>query len=85
MYVVFKQQFDFYSIFFAGDKYWRYDRDSYPHVNPNYPLPISEWSPLLANGIDAALQWENNRTYFFKGALYYRYNDVTFEVSTILF
>lgn len=81
MCVVLKQQSHFCTNVFPGNQYWQYDDSSDPAVSTIYPQPISEWSRLLAGGIDAAIQWKNKRTYFFKGDEYYRYNDTSSEVS----
>lgn len=78
------RQISFY-FFIPGNEYWRYDSNNDPPVSDRYPRPISNWKGLPLDGIDAAFQWENSRTYFFKGSKYYRFNDITFEVSSFLF
>ena len=61
----------------TGSQYWRYTVN---RVDSGYPKPMSVWTGL-PNRIDAALKWKNGRTYFFNQELYYRYNDVDFDVS----
>jgi hypothetical protein len=64
--------------FFAGSLYVRYDkiRDT---VDDGYPLPIAgNWAGMaeagFANRLDAALNWQNGKVYFFRGAHYVRYD-----------
>jgi hypothetical protein len=45
----------------------------------SYPREVSEWG--LPSGIDAALQWDNGQTYFFKDGQYWRFNDRLFAVD----
>lgn len=60
-------------------------------MDQGYPRDISVWTAYssaahkqqLSEGIDAAFQYSNSRTYFFVGANYYRFNDVEFTVSLI--
>ncbi|KAG8238011.1 hypothetical protein J437_LFUL015289 [Ladona fulva] len=63
--------------FFKGSKFWRFDPSQRPPVKSTYPKPISNWEGI-PDSIDAALQYTNGYTYFFKNGLYYRFNDRTF-------
>ncbi|KAE8746417.1 matrix metalloproteinase [Frankliniella occidentalis] len=66
--------------FFKRDKFWRFDPSSRPPVKNTYPKPIANWEGL-PNDLDAALQYTNGFTYFFKGGQYYRFNDRAFAVD----
>lgn len=64
--------------FFVGDQYYRYTviRNA---VDAGYPRPIAgNWPGMseagFATGIDAAVNWDGNKVYFFKGAQYVRYD-----------
>lgn len=83
--LILKQYSHFFGVqlYLLGNSFWRYDTNTDPPVSRNYPFSIRSWSRLLAGGINAAFQWENNSTYFFKGDQYYRYNDRTHEVSNL--
>lgn len=65
--------------FFKGDEYIRYDLKK-DQADSGYPLKIKDhWSGLDtfsggANAIDAAINWGNGITYFFKGDEYIRFN-----------
>lgn len=66
---------------FQGDQYWRYDSRAEVPVSNRYPQEISSvWEGIPSN-INAAFQWQNGYTYFFKGQNYYRFNDKDFSVS----
>lgn len=62
-----------------GSKFWRYDPSSVPPVKSNYPKPIANWEGIPDN-IDAAMQYTNGYTYFFKNDGYWRFNDRNFQV-----
>lgn len=66
--------------FYKGSKFWRFDTLKRPPVKVSYPKPLSNWEGVPDN-IDAALQYTNGYTYFFKDNKYYRFNDRTFSVS----
>ena len=42
--------------------------------------PISNWEGI-PDDVDDALQYSNGYTYFFKGGLYYRFDDRKFKVK----
>ena len=65
--------------FFKGTKFWKYDPTRTPHVNDDYPKPISNWYGV-DYPLDAAFQHTNRYTYFFKDNAYYRFDDLSFEV-----
>ncbi|XP_055700592.1 matrix metalloproteinase-2 isoform X4 [Phlebotomus papatasi] len=66
--------------FYKGTRFWRFDPLKRPPVKSTYPKPISNWEGV-PNNIDAALQYTNGYTYFFKDNKYYRFNDRTFSVD----
>lgn len=51
--------------FYKGSKFWRFDPLKRPPVKATYPKLISNWEGV-PNNIDAALQYTNGFTYFFK-------------------
>lgn len=67
-----------------GSKFWKFDPTQKPPVKSNYPKPISNWEGI-PNDMDAALQYTNGYTYFFKGGNYYRFNDRAFMVTCFLY
>ena len=58
--------------FFKGSDYYKFDPKKNPPVDSSYPRPVSNWQGV-PNNIDAALQYSNGNTYFFKQDNYYRY------------
>lgn len=58
--------------FYKGSKFWRFDPSQRPPVKSTYPKPISNWEGVPDN-LDAAFQWTNGYTYFYKDGAYYRY------------
>ena len=58
---------------FAGDKYWRYD-DAVGKVELDYPRDISMWRGV-PSAIDAAFQYVDGKTYFFKGRHFWQFDD----------
>lgn len=66
----------------VGSKFWRFDPNQRPPVKNSYPKPLSNWEGIPDN-IDAAFQYTNGYTYFFKKGAYYRFNDRMFAVSDL--
>lgn len=67
----------------TDDKFWKFDPSATPPVKKTYPKPISNWDGI-PNKLDAALQYTNGYTYFFKKGAYWRFNDRNFMVRTDL-
>ena len=64
--------------FFRGADYIRYDI-ALDRIDDGYPLLIAEnWPGFeeagFADGVDAAVNWGNGKTYFFSGGVYLRYD-----------
>jgi len=49
--------------------------------NDIYPKDIPKWWGLPGD-MDAALQWENGKTYFFRDGSYWRFNDQRFMIDS---
>ncbi|KAK9704416.1 Hemopexin [Popillia japonica] len=67
--------------FFKGSKFWRFDPMQRPPVKSTYPKPISNWEGI-PDQLDAAFQYTNGYTYFYKDGAYYRFNDRAFAVDS---
>lgn len=52
-----------------------------PPVKSTYPKPISNWEGI-PDQLDAAFQYTNGYTYFYKDGAYYRFNDRAFAVDS---
>ena len=48
-------------------------------LSPSHQEVTSEWG--VPQDLEAALQWDNGKTYFFKGGGYWRFNDRRFAVD----
>jgi hypothetical protein len=64
--------------FFKDSRYVRYDVAG-DRVDDGFPLSIADQWPGMAaagfgTGIDAAVNWQNGKAYFFKGGQYVRYD-----------
>lgn len=68
-------------VVFVGSKFWRFDPTQRPPVKSTYPKPISNWEGVPDN-LDAAFQYTNGYTYFYKDDGYYRFNDRQFAVDS---
>ncbi|XP_017838315.2 matrix metalloproteinase-2 isoform X2 [Drosophila busckii] len=63
----------------SGTLYWRIDEFT-GKVELDYPRDMSIWAGVGYN-IDAAFQWENGKTYFFKNLGYWEFNDARMKVA----
>ena len=73
-----KKRVFFFFLFFAGNKYWRFD-DSVGRVELDYPRDISMWRGVPSD-IDAAFQYVDGKTYFFKGKHFWQFDDYSMRV-----
>ncbi|XP_057652121.1 matrix metalloproteinase-14-like isoform X2 [Diorhabda carinulata] len=69
--------------FYKGSKFWRFDPSQRPPVKSTYPKLISNWEGVPDN-LNAAFQWTNGYTYFYKNNAYYRFNDRAFAVDVTI-
>lgn len=64
---------------FSGTVYWRLDIET-GRVELDYPRDMSIWQGVGFN-IDAAFQYIDHKTYFFKGLGYWEFNDDRMQVA----
>lgn len=64
---------------FHKSLFWRLDEDT-GRVELDYPRDISIWDGI-GHSIDAAFQYTNHKTYFFKGFGYWEFNDDRMRVA----
>ncbi|XP_021957804.2 matrix metalloproteinase-2 isoform X2 [Folsomia candida] len=68
---------------FSGTQYWRL-QDVNPHVfhiEPDYPRNMFVWQGVPTN-IDSVLRWKDGHTYFFKGKVFWKFNDKHMRVDS---
>ncbi|XP_058875707.1 matrix metalloproteinase-25 isoform X2 [Acipenser ruthenus] len=69
---VYERTADSKIIFFIGDEFWLF---SDTRSLPGYPKPLSLWG-LPSGRVDGSFVWAHNgKTYFFRGAQFWRYDD----------
>lgn len=64
---------------FSGSLYWRLDEEL-QRVELDYPRSIEMWRGV-GQSIDAAFQWKDGYTYFFRGKGFWRFNDLRMRVD----
>ncbi|XP_037956211.1 matrix metalloproteinase-2 [Teleopsis dalmanni] len=62
-----------FTYLFSGTLYWRLDKET-GRAELDYPRDMSIWAGIGYN-IDAAFQYTDRKTYFFKGLGYWEFND----------
>ena len=67
--------------FSSGDKYWRFD-DAVGRVELDYPRDISMWRGIPSD-VDAAFQYIDGKTYFFKGKHFWQFDDNSMMVVNL--
>ncbi|XP_018329458.1 matrix metalloproteinase-25-like [Agrilus planipennis] len=70
--------------FYKKDRFWRYNETSRTMDN-GYPKNMNRWRGV-PHDLDAALTWKDGRTYFFKGKLYWAFDNkwiITTEESPL--
>lgn len=66
---------------FKGHWYWKYNVQSKSVLGHYYPLRIERHWPGVQAPIDAATNWDNDYSYFFKGTTVFRYNSTSDSVD----
>ena len=64
----------------SGSEYYRFSTLNQRQPDTGYPRPLSTWGSSLTT-IDAAFQFDRQKTYFFVDDQYYRFNDTSLQVS----
>jgi hypothetical protein len=59
---------------YSKDMYWRYNETT-RSMDPGYPHNISRWRGVPPD-LDAAMTWTDGSTYFFKGKLFWRFDNI---------
>jgi hypothetical protein len=58
---------------YSKDMYWRYNETT-RKMDPGYPHNIDRWRGVPSD-LDAAMTWTDGLTYFFKGRLFWRFDN----------
>lgn len=58
---------------YSEDHFWRYNETTMK-VDPGYPKHMERWRGVPQN-LDAATTWKDGKTYFFKGNLYWKFDN----------
>ncbi|XP_066996162.2 matrix metalloproteinase-25 [Anabrus simplex] len=58
---------------YSGERYWRYNETT-GVMDPGYPHNITRWRGVPSH-LDAAMTWTDGLTYFFKGPLFWQFNN----------
>ena len=59
--------------------YWRFD-EGIQHVELDYPRDLSMWKGVPEN-FDAVFQYNDQKTYFFKGSHFWEFDDLRMRVK----
>lgn len=59
--------------FYAMDRFWRYNETSQT-MDPGYPQHMQAWRGVPSY-LDAAITWKDGYTYFFRGGLFWKFNN----------
>jgi hypothetical protein len=63
----------------SKDMYWRYNETT-RQMDPGYPHNISRWRGVPSD-LDAAMTWTDGFTYFFKGRLFWRFDNIMIKTD----
>ncbi|XP_033611474.1 matrix metalloproteinase-17 isoform X2 [Cryptotermes secundus] len=64
---------------YSKDMYWRYN-ETIRKMDPGYPHNISRWRGVPSD-LDAAMTWTDGFTYFFKGRLFWRFDNILIKTD----
>lgn len=59
--------------FYKNDRFWRYNETS-KQMDPGYPLHMQRWRGVPTY-LDAATTWKDGITYFFRGGLFWKFDN----------